>query len=131
MALSKAYLLAYNISQFCGWAYLMYRLLPYLSLQAKATKLIPAQNPASLYEELGDHLKLVQTAALLEVVHAILGLVRSNPMVVATQIARYVVLTLLWLFTVVLLFFIRKFLKNVRNVGRSMYIAVFQKSKDK
>jgi len=87
MALSKAYLLAYNISQFCGWAYLMYRLLPYLSLQAKATKLIPAQNPASLYEELGDHLKLVQTAALLEVVHAILGLVRSNPMVVATQIA--------------------------------------------
>ena len=128
MALSKAYLLAYNISQFCGWAYLMYRLLPYLSLQAKATKLIPAQNPASLYEELGDHLKLVQTAALLEVVHAILGLVRSNPMVVATQIARYVVLTLLWLFTVVLLFFIRKFLKNVRNVGRSMNIVVFQKS---
>ena len=120
MALSKAYLLAYNISQFCGWAYLMYRLLPYLSLQAKATKLIPAQNPASLYEELGDHLKLVQTAALLEVVHAILGLVRSNPMVVATQIARYVVFTLLWFFTVILSFFMRKFLRNARNVGRSM-----------
>lgn len=87
MALSKAYLLAYNISQFCGWAYLMYRLLPYLSLQAKATQFMPAKNPASLYDELGDHVKLVQTAALLEVVHAIVGLVRSNPMVTATQIA--------------------------------------------
>ena len=111
MALSKAYLLAYNISQFCGWAYLMYRLLPYLSLQAKATKFIPAQNPASLYEELGDHLKLVQTAALLEVVHATLGLVRSNPMVVATQIARYVVLTLLVLYCNIVIFYEKIFEK--------------------
>ena len=35
MGISKAYLLAYNVSQFCGWTYLMYRLLPYLTLQAE------------------------------------------------------------------------------------------------
>ena len=87
MGISKAYLLAYNVSQFCGWTYLMYRLLPYLTLQAKATTFFPAKNPTSLYVELGDHVKLVQTAAVLEIVHATIGIVRSNPMVCAVQIA--------------------------------------------
>ena len=103
MGLSKAYLIAYNASQFCGWTYLMYRLMPYLTLQAKTTlsfpgtgnetsqiPFFPANNPASLYAELGDHVKLVQTAAILEVVHAAIGIVRSNPMTCAVQIARYV-----------------------------------------
>jgi very-long-chain (3R)-3-hydroxyacyl-CoA dehydratase len=87
MGISKAYLLAYNVSQFCGWTYLMYRLLPYLRLQAKATTFFPAKNPASLYVELGDHVKLVLMAAILEIVHAAIGIVRSNPMVCAVQIA--------------------------------------------
>ena len=85
MALSKAYLLTYNLTQFCGWAYLMYRLLPHLLLQVKSTNLIPARNPNFVYEELGDHIKLIQTAAILEIIHAVLGLVRSNPMVTAMQ----------------------------------------------
>jgi len=85
MGLSKAYLFAYNLTQFCGWAYLMYRLLPHLLLQIKSTQFIPARNPTSVYEELGDYIKLIQTAAILEIVHAILGLVRSSPMVTAMQ----------------------------------------------
>ena len=85
MGLSKAYLFAYNLIQFCGWAYLMYRLLPHLLLQIKSTQFIPARNPTSVYEELGDHIKLIQTAAILEIVHAILGLVRSSPLVTAMQ----------------------------------------------
>ena len=105
MGLSKAYLIAYNVSQFCGWTYLMYRLMPYLTLQAKTTlsfpgtgnetsqiPFFPAKNPPSLYAELGDHVKLVQTAAILEVVHAAIGIVRSNPMTCAVQIARYVLI---------------------------------------
>ena len=92
MGISKAYLLAYNVSQFCGWTYLMYRLLPYLRLQAKATTFFPAKNPASLYVELGDHVKLVLMAAILEIVHAAIGIVRSNPMTCAVQIARYVLI---------------------------------------
>ena len=88
MGLSKAYLLAYNISQCCGWSLLMYRLLPYFLLQAKNTHFIPASNPTSLYVELGDFVKLIQTAAILEIFHAIIGLVRSNPMVTAIQVFR-------------------------------------------
>jgi len=85
MVLSKPYLLTYNSTQFCGWAYLMYRLLPYLLLQAKSTHLIPAKNPTSLYDELGNHVKLIQTAAVLEIIHAILGLIRSNAMITTMQ----------------------------------------------
>jgi len=64
----------------------MYRLLPFLALQIKSTTIFPAKNP-ELYSELGDHIKLVQTAAILEVIHAMIGIVRSNPMVTAVQIA--------------------------------------------
>jgi len=64
----------------------MYRLLPYFLLQAKNTHFIPASNPTSLYVELGDFVKLIQTAAILEIFHAIIGLVRSNPMVTAIQV---------------------------------------------
>ena len=86
MGISKAYLLAYNVSQFCGWTYLMYRLLPYLTLQVNSTTFFPAKNPTSLYVELGDHVKLLQMAAILEIVHAAIGIVRSNPMVCAVQV---------------------------------------------
>ncbi len=91
MGLSKAYLILYNVLQVSGWTSLLLKLAPYLSLQFKNSKggLMPAPNPESLYQELGFELRLLQTAALLEVLHAALGLVRSNPMVVATQIVRY------------------------------------------
>lgn len=92
MALSKAYLIAYNLAQFVGWTYLMVRLWPFLTSQVKNTLTnggpLPARNPAALYAQLGDHVKLVQTAAILEIFHAALGLVRSNPMVTAVQIFR-------------------------------------------
>lgn len=91
MGLSKAYLILYNVLQVAGWTSLLLKLAPYLSLQIKNSKasLMPAPNPESLYQELGFELRLLQTAALLEVLHAALGLVRSNPIVVATQIVRY------------------------------------------
>ena len=73
----------------------MYRLLPYLTLQAKSTTFFPAKNPTSLYVELGDHVKLVQMAAILEIVHAAIGIIRSNPMFCAVQIAGR--LALVWL----------------------------------
>lgn len=63
----------------------MYRLLPFLALQAKATNFYPARNPAALFIELGDHVKLLQTAAILEIIHAMIGLVRSNPMMTIAQ----------------------------------------------
>jgi len=97
MGLSKAYLILYNVLQVAGWTSLLLKLAPYLSLQMKNSKasLMPAPNPESLYQELGFELRLLQTAALLEVLHAALGLVRSNPIVVATQIVSR--LAVLWL----------------------------------
>ena len=89
MALSKAYLIVYNLACCFGWGYLMLRLWPCFQLQLKNTNgFPPAKNPLSLYKELGFHVRVVQTAAILEILHAVFGLVRSNPMVVATQIFR-------------------------------------------
>jgi very-long-chain (3R)-3-hydroxyacyl-CoA dehydratase len=43
--------------------------------------------PATLYTSVSTTLKIFQTAALLEVLHAVVGLVRSNPVVAAQQVA--------------------------------------------
>ena len=95
MSLVTAYLFLYNVSQFLGWGALLYRSLPYITEQVKQSAdgelFPPARHPKSFYPEIEDHLKLIQTAALLEVVHAAVGLVRSNPVVAAVQIARFVV----------------------------------------
>ena len=90
MGLAKGYLIFYNVCQCLGWAGLLYRLLPYMANQAKATApgIVPARNPVAMYADLGDHVRLVQTLAVLEVLHAALGLVRSNPMINAVQVAR-------------------------------------------
>jgi hypothetical protein len=92
MGIAKAYLVTYNVGQCLGWACLLYRILPYLSDQAKASSSphSPARNPKELYAEIGYHIRLVQTAAMLEVLHAVIGLVRSNPVITAVQIMRYI-----------------------------------------
>ena len=90
MGISKVYLIFYNLLQCLGWGNLLLKLSPYLVLQLKNSSLLPAQNPESLYQTLGFELRVLQTAALLEVVHAVFGLVRSNWIVVATQILRYI-----------------------------------------
>lgn len=95
MGISKVYLIFYNLLQCLGWGNLLLKLSPYLVLQLKNSSLLPAQNPESLYQTLGFELRVLQTAALLEVVHAAFGLVRSNWIVVATQILSR--LAVLWL----------------------------------
>ena len=94
MSLVTVYLILYNVGQFLGWGSLLYRSLPYITEQVKLSvdggMFPPARHPKSFYPEIEDHLKLIQTAALLEVVHAAAGLVRSSPVVAAIQIARFV-----------------------------------------
>ena len=68
MSVSKAYLLAYNAAQAAGWAYLLYLLSPHLSQTLG--------NGAKIYAKVEFVLKLFQTAAVLEIVHAAVGLVR-------------------------------------------------------
>ena len=71
----------------------MVKLAPFLSLQAKNTQntktFLLAKNPESLYQELGYPVRVLLTAALLEIVHAATGLVRSNPWVTAQQVLGY------------------------------------------
>ena len=93
MGLVTGYLFLYNVSQFFGWATLLYRSMPFFTEQIKATDgLMPARHSKLFYPTIEEHLKLVQTAALLEVIHAALGFVRSNPVITATQIMRYYLL---------------------------------------
>ena len=97
MGLVKAYLFMYNVAQVFGWGSLLYRSLPFIQDQIKATNgLFPARHSKTFYPLIDDHLKLVQTAALLEVIHAVLGFVRSNPVITAVQIMRFDLFLLLF-----------------------------------
>ncbi|CAH2004229.1 unnamed protein product [Acanthoscelides obtectus] len=80
-ALANLYLIAYNVIQAFGWSYLLYQLITYYL--GPSTK--------SLYETVKWSVIIFQNAAVLEVVHAFTGLVRSNPIITAAQIASRVV----------------------------------------
>ena len=76
MAAKTAYLAVYNAACVAGWTYV-------LALTAAHFR---AGRPASeLYDAVEVPLKVVQTAALLEVVHAATGLVRSAVATTALQ----------------------------------------------
>ena len=64
--MSKAYLIFYNVVQTIGWFYMLTLLWPHLRFNV--TK--------ALYADIGWALKVFQTAAVLEVVHASVGIVR-------------------------------------------------------
>lgn len=72
------YLICYNVVSALGWAFVLARVVPHL-LTGVSTK--------QLYEEVVDHLQLVQTMAVLEIVHAATGLVRSPVFTTAQQVA--------------------------------------------
>ncbi|MEW5303599.1 MAG: hypothetical protein WDW38_009010 [Sanguina aurantia] len=78
-AAGNAYLLLYNLSLTIGWAYCLYLTYQVVILQHGG--------PAELWTVLEFPLKIVQTSALLEVVHSATGLVRSPLAVTAMQVA--------------------------------------------
>jgi len=82
--MATAYLILYNVAQTVGWSYIM----------ATGTRSYLDNNgsPAKLYSAVESPLQIFQTLAVLEVVHAALGLVRSNVFVTAFQVASRVFL---------------------------------------
>lgn len=77
----STYLLAYNGISFLLWSVVTLRalvLIPALSSHGRLE---------GLYEALFDLLRSTQTIALLEVVHAAIGLVRASPVTTAMQVA--------------------------------------------
>lgn len=72
-----AYLVVYNVTQFVGWTYLLLQ----LGLHVKNRS-----SYEDLYASVATALQIFQTAAVLEIVHAATGLVRSNVTVTLQQV---------------------------------------------
>jgi len=88
--LGKAYLVAYNLSQFAGWSYMLWLTTPLLQ---RALLDESGRGALALWTAVEPALKLFQTAAVLEVLHAALGLVRSSAMVTLMQVFSRVAVT--------------------------------------
>ncbi|KAJ2372230.1 hypothetical protein IW150_004219 [Coemansia sp. RSA 2607] len=82
----NTYLVAYNAASFVGWAYVLVQTILYL--------LENGSDLSGLFSRIGFPLIYVQTGAALEVLHSLVGLVRSSPMTVLMQV--YSRLLLVW-----------------------------------
>ncbi|CAM9642812.1 unnamed protein product [Pylaiella littoralis] len=84
-SLKNAYLVGYNLACAGGWGYV---------LLACIRHILAGSEPQALYDEVEKVLQIVQTAALMEVLHAMLGVVRSPWMTTFMQVSSRIVL--LW-----------------------------------
>jgi len=88
--MSKAYLVAYNTIQTLGWSFLLFQM---------ASHLLSGGEVSTLYANTKLSLQIFQTGAVLEIFHAILGLVRSSVQVTTQQVFSrvYVVWAILYM----------------------------------
>ncbi|KAJ2340664.1 hypothetical protein GGH92_006164 [Coemansia sp. RSA 2673] len=82
----EAYLVAYNVASFAGWAYVLAQTVMYISEHG--------MNLNGLFDRIGYTVIYVQTGAILEVLHSLLGLVRSGALTALLQV--YSRLLLVW-----------------------------------
>lgn len=83
-SLSRAYLVAYNTLQFLGWSWLLGQTVAHLAAGGSV---------ADLYGQVATTLQIFQTGAVLEIVHAATGLVRSSVQVTLQQVFSRVYIT--------------------------------------
>jgi len=97
----KAYLVLYNLASTAGWASVLYLAVQHLSAPSSTIERLSTRVPAIIppsvaplyeratttYAALGEHTKWVQTGAALEVLHSLLGFVRSPVQTTAMQVA--------------------------------------------
>jgi very-long-chain (3R)-3-hydroxyacyl-CoA dehydratase len=81
--LATVYLLVYNSILTVGWAFILYETVKRAAACKSSNNL---SKLFDLWKTIEMPLKICQTAAFLEVFHAMFGLVRSNPMIVLIQI---------------------------------------------
>lgn len=101
-ALTRLYLFLYNSASLAGWSYVLYRLLDHLAGGTGSFQsLLPSSKhgldaiisrASTAYSEVGDVTRLVQTGAVLEIVHVLLGLVRSGLGTTVAQVASRLIL---------------------------------------
>ena len=87
-SVKELYLIAYNAACAVGWAYVFYLTL---------TALQRGEGAGALWRSVREPLTLVQSAAALEVAHALLGLVSSPALTVAMQVSSRLIL--LWCYS--------------------------------
>jgi len=78
MSARVAYLFSYNVLQFLGWSYLLVKICESLSKGHNSS--------VQLYDDVSLILQIFQTGAALEILHAALGLVRSNVQITFQQV---------------------------------------------
>lgn len=83
----KAYLVAYNVASMLGWAYVIAQIVQYFVRRSSDIVGAVFNQTAddNLFNDIQGSLKLVQTAAFLEVLHSLFGLVRSPVATTAIQ----------------------------------------------
>ncbi|KAJ1944956.1 hypothetical protein FBU59_002453 [Linderina macrospora] len=86
MSLVDRYLVAYNAASFVGWTYVLLQTVLYLVQHGT--------DLSGLFDKVGYAVIYVQTGAFLEVVHSLIGFVRSSPLTVLMQV--YSRLLLVW-----------------------------------
>jgi len=91
MGVKKTYLLLYNAASCVGWAFILF-----LSLQSLVSDVIPKSNILAFWNLVGTPLKIVQTFALLELVHSLLGMVPSPFFSSLVQVSSRIILV--WVF---------------------------------
>ena len=74
----KPYLILYNAASAAGWAYVLF---------LAVTGLAAEKTPTEAWATFGEALTLVQSTMALEIVHALLGFVRSPVFVTALQVS--------------------------------------------
>ncbi|CAN0213630.1 unnamed protein product [Ectocarpus sp. 4 AP-2014] len=77
------YLIAYNLACASGWSYVLF---------VCVSHILAGNEPQALYDEVEKVLQIVQTAALMEVLHAMLGVVRSPWVTTLMQVSSRIVL---------------------------------------
>jgi len=76
--LAKYYLVLYNVAQVIGWTYMLYQLIAYYTID-RGTK-------QTLWEYIGWTVIIFQNAAVLEVLHVAIGIVRGNLIITTIQV---------------------------------------------
>lgn len=79
----KLYLVVYNLASAAGWAYVLY-----LCFNSYAA----GESASELWVKLNDPLTIVQTGALMEIVHSLVGFVPSPVFTVAMQVSSRILL---------------------------------------
>ncbi|XP_055696523.1 very-long-chain (3R)-3-hydroxyacyl-CoA dehydratase 2 [Lutzomyia longipalpis] len=77
-SLAKLYLILYNAGQVLGWSWMLYQLLAYYTVDRDSGK--------TLWEYISLTVIIFQNAAVLEILHAAIGIVPSNVIITTFQV---------------------------------------------